>query len=119
MLLPSFNVIVVSLRAMTMLTFDTVTVLVAVNPPSDVVTVIEAVPGATPVTTPLLSTEAIDVSSEDHVTFWLVALLGVIDAVRVCVKPTVRLNDGGLTVTPVTAVPVTFTVDVRLTVTGI
>ena len=34
-------------------------------------------------------------------------------------NPTVILKDDGLTVTPVTAVPVTFTVAVRFTVMGI
>ena len=54
--------------------FSTVTVLVAVYPPSSVVTVMTAVPSLIPVTTPFLSTEAIEESLEDQETFWLVAL---------------------------------------------
>jgi hypothetical protein len=82
--------------------FSTVVVDVAVKPPSVVVTVIVAVPGPTAVTTPLVLTDAMDAFDEAHVTAEVVALLGAIAAVRVCVWPTFNVIEVGEMVTPVT-----------------
>ena len=61
----------------------TVTVHVAVLDPSDVVTVIDAVPAAFAVTMPLEDTVAIDVLLDVQVTDLSVAFEGVTVAVRV------------------------------------
>ena len=80
----------------------TVTADEAVNPPSVVFTVIDATPGPTAVTTPLVLTDAMDVFDEAHVTADVVALLGAIAAVRVCVWPKFNVIEVGEMVTPVT-----------------
>ncbi len=70
--------------------FVTVTVHEAVLLPSDVVTVIDAVPAAFAVTTPLDETVATDVLFDDQVTPWLVALDGLTVALSAPVDPTTR-----------------------------
>src|SRR5687767_5578428 len=60
---------------------------VAVLPPSCVVTVIVALPAATPVTRPLLLTVATEELLVDHVTVLFVALEGDTVAVNCCVEP--------------------------------
>lgn len=96
----------------------TVTEQVAVKLPSSVVTVMVAVPAATAVTLPVLSTVATLVSLEDQVTFLLVALAGFTVATRVAVAPpTVRVSVLWSRVTPVTGTVygvVSFTVTVRV-----
>jgi hypothetical protein len=82
----------------------TVTLQVAVFPPSTVVTVIVADPAATAVTLPLVDTVATLVLPLRHVTFWLLAFDGVIVASRVSVPPTRMLVDV-FKETPVTATP--------------
>jgi hypothetical protein len=80
----------------------TVTALLAVLPPSTVLTVMVAFPAPTAVTTPLF-TVATPVLLLDHVTFLFVAFVGVTVAVRVAVAPpTARLRVDGASVTPVT-----------------
>jgi hypothetical protein len=81
----------------------TVTVQVAVCPPSLVVTVIVAVPGDTAVTLPFPSTVATDPFDDDHVTVLSVASAGDTVAVRVRVAPSVRDIELLLRVTPVTS----------------
>jgi hypothetical protein len=71
----------------------TVTVQVAVIPPSTVLTVIIAFPAATALTTPVAETVAIAVLLLLHVTFLFVALVGETVAINVSVPPTVRLVD--------------------------
>ena len=78
----------------------TVTVQLAVWLPSSVVTVIFALPVATPVTTPLL-TVATDALFELHVTFLFTASAGATVAVRVIVLPCFTDADVLLRVTPV------------------
>src|SRR4051812_26952469 len=78
-------------------------VLVAVLFPSCVVTVIVAVPGATPVTNPDAFTVAIPVLLEVHDTVLFAALAGDTVAVSCTVALTFRLADVGVTLTPVTA----------------
>ena len=80
----------------------TVTVQAAVLLPSSVLTVIIADPGAQAVTTPAAVTDAIAVLLLLQLTFWFVALEGLIIAVRVSVLPTKMLVDV-FTDTPVTA----------------
>ena len=80
----------------------TVTVQVAVFPPSSVVTVMVAVPALLAVTVPSVSTVATLVSLLAQVTFLLVALSGVMVAVRASVSPSVRLKVVLSSVTPVT-----------------
>jgi hypothetical protein len=77
--------------------------------------VMVAVPALTAVTVPLL-TVATPLLLLDHVTFLFVALLGATVATSVSLLPTVRLVDGLLSVTPVTATlaEVTVTVAVSL-----
>jgi hypothetical protein len=89
-------------------TFVVLTVIadVAVNPPLTVVTVIVALPAATPDTTPAELTVATAVLLELHVTLLLVALVGTTVAVNVVVEPTFTLTDVGATVTPVTGTSV-------------
>ena len=79
-------------------------ILVAVFPPSCVVTVMVALPAATADTSPELLTVATDVLSELQVTVLLVAVEGEIVAVNCCVAFIERLAVAGLTVTPVTAI---------------
>jgi len=94
----------------------TVTVQAAVLLPSAVVTVIVAVPAATAVTTPPAVTVATVGAPLLHVTFWLVALEGVIVALRVSVLPTITLADDLFRVTPVTATTALLTVTVQVAV---
>ena len=77
---------------------------VAVYEPSSVVTVIMAVPAATPVTTPAELTVATVVSLLVHAMSVSEASLGLIVAVRVEVLPTDKARVELLNVTPVTAV---------------
>ena len=70
--------------------------------PSSVVTVMVAVPSATAVTLPFSFTVATLVSLLSHVTFWLVALPGVMVAVRVPPFPGFRDRVLGDSDTPVT-----------------
>jgi len=83
----------------------TVTAQVAVLLPSWVVTVMLAVPAATPTTVPPL-TCATAVLLLDHVTFLLVALLGAMVAVRLSVPPMTMLVEVLFRDTPVTAMDV-------------
>jgi len=77
---------------------------VAVNPPSTVVTVTVAVPGATGATTPVALTVATDVLLEDHVTDLSVASAGETVATSVVDPPaTVRFNAERSSDTPATA----------------
>ncbi len=75
----------------------------AVLLPSCVVTVIVAVPTATPVTRPELLTVAKEVFDELQVTVLFVAFEGATVAVSCWVAPTLIEAVVGLTVTPVTA----------------
>ncbi len=72
--------------------FATLTLQVAVFPPSSVVTVMVASPALRAVTFPLSSTDAMPVLSDFHVTFLLVALSGLTVAVRFSEEPSVRVN---------------------------
>jgi hypothetical protein len=79
----------------------TVTLQVAVLPPSTVVTVIVADPAAFAVTRPFATVTTLLLLLL-HVTLWLLALDGVITAVRVSVPPTIMFVDA-FKETPVTA----------------
>ena len=57
--------------------FTTLTVIVSVNPPSSVVTVIIAEPTATPDAMPFSLMVTADSSEEVNVTFWFVAFAGI------------------------------------------
>ncbi len=94
----------------------TVTLLVAVLPPSSVLTVMAAEPAATPDTTPTALTVATEVLLEDQFTFLLVALAGDTVADKVVVFPLLRVSEVGETLTLETAteVLVTFTVAVAV-----
>ena len=81
----------------------TVTVTLAVFPPSLVFTVMVAVPGPTAVTTPLASTVATLLSEEDHSTSRFVAFSGVTVAVSAAFSPGSRSSLSLSMVTPVTA----------------
>jgi hypothetical protein len=80
----------------------TVTAQVAVLPPSCVVTVIVAVPAATPVTRPLFDTVAMLLLPLVHVTLLFVALSGFTVAVSPSVPPTVISDVVMFNDTPVT-----------------
>ena len=82
--------------------FVTVTSQVAVLPPSSVVTVIVAVPSATPVTLPELSTVAIDGALLSQVIFLLPALSGSTVADSFIVPPMFTSIESLSKVTPVT-----------------
>ena len=82
---------------------DTVTVAFAVRPPSFVLTVMVAVPAATPVTTPAASTRAILELLELQVTPWLLAFDGLIVLAMVRVAPVESVKDVGDMLTPVVA----------------
>jgi hypothetical protein len=105
-----------------MLITVTVTVQGTVKPPSTVVTVINAVPEDTAVTVPfnpLADTVAIEGALLLHDTLLLVALDGVMVAVKVSELPIVIVVDDLFKVTPVTATlppppPVTVTVQVAV-----
>ena len=94
----------------------TVTVHVAVFPPSLVFAVIVAVPAAFAVTTPEEDTVATEVLLEDQVTDLSVAFEGVIVAVSVCVSPTVMDIEVLFRLTPVTETVLAFTVTVHVAV---
>ena len=94
----------------------TVTVQVAVFPPSLVFTVILAVPAAFAVTTPEEDTVATDVLSDDQVTDLLVAFEGVTVAVSVCVSPAVMDRVVLFRETPVTGTVAALTVTVQVAV---
>ena len=79
----------------------TVTVQVAVNPPSSVFTVIVAVPPATPVTSPLFTVTTLGLL-DDQLTPLFVALVGVIKWLSVVVLLTPISNVLLPSVTPVT-----------------
>jgi hypothetical protein len=66
----------------------TVTVQLAVFPPSAVVTVMRAVPELTPVTVPSDATVATNALSVDQVALWFVALAGLIAGISRSVPPT-------------------------------
>ena len=70
----------------------TVTTQVAVLLPSSVVAVMVAVPGATAVTLPLVSTVATPGALLSQVTDLSVALSGVMAAIRVSLLPTSRVK---------------------------
>ena len=85
-----------------MLSFSTVTVVVAVILPSTVSTIIDVVPALIAVTTPLF-TVAIFGVVDFHVTFLFVAFAGCTSAVNVWVSPSFSVMFFGVKVTPVTA----------------
>jgi hypothetical protein len=93
-------------------TVPVVTVIadVAVFAPSCVVTVMVALPKATPVTKPVELTVATDALLVLHVTFLFVAFEGATVAVNCVVAPTFTLALVGDTVTPVTGTVVLLTV---------
>lgn len=92
----------------------TVTVHEAVLLPSDVVTVIDAVPASFAVTTPLFDTVATDVLLDDHETPVLVALEGETVAVRLPVLPATRLIVERFKETPVTEIVAAVTETVQV-----
>jgi hypothetical protein len=102
-----FKVVGLRLTPITgMLVVPIVTAHVAVLAPSTVVTVTIEVPGDTGVTTPMPLTVAIEVLVLVQLTFVLVALDGVIVAIRLPVEPpTNMLKVVGLMLTPVTETP--------------
>jgi hypothetical protein len=88
---------------------ETVTAHVAVLLPSWVVTVMVAVPSATPVTVadrPLPDIDATELLLLDQETFLFVALLGAMETVRLSVPPMVMLVEVLFRDTPVTAIDV-------------
>jgi hypothetical protein len=99
-------------------TVEVVTVIVdvAVFDPSCVVTVMVAVPAATPETNPLALTVATNVLLDAQLTVLLVAFAGATAAVSCWVAPTASDTEVGETVTPVTAtfVVVTLIADVAV-----
>ena len=92
----------------------TVTLQVAVFPPSSVVTVTTASPAFTAVTLPAPSTVATSVLSELHATFLLSALSGFTVAVSVSASPSVRVSSVTSRVTPVTFTALAFTVTAQV-----
>ena len=80
----------------------TVTLQVAVFPPSSVVTVMVASPAFTPVTLPLASTVAMAASLDFQATFLFAASLGATVAVSVSLSPTRSVIVALFNVTPVT-----------------
>jgi cytochrome b561 len=91
----------------------TVTVQEAVLPASEVVTVIVANPELTPVTKPLFDTVATAVLLLFHVTFWFVALAGVMVGIRVSVPLTSMAVLALFNDTPVTLTTLALTVTVQ------
>ena len=81
-------------------------ILMAVFPPSCVVTVIVALPAAIAVTSPVLSTVATDVLPELQVIFLFVASDGKTKVVNCWVAFTEMVADVGVTLTPVAGVVV-------------
>ena len=94
----------------------TVSVHVAVNPPSAVVTVMVLEPAAIAVTLPAASTIATDGVPDVHVTFLFVALEGLTVTDMVYVLPAARERVDGFSVTPVTEVCNALTVNVHVAV---
>jgi hypothetical protein len=92
----------------------TVTAQVAVLLPSTVVTVMFALPMATPVTKPLADTVAIAGALLLNVTALLVALSGVTMGINCSVPPTGMFKDGILNDTPVTDTALTVTAQVAV-----
>jgi hypothetical protein len=92
----------------------TVTVQVAVLPPSFVLTVIVAVPVEMAVTTPLLPTVATEALLELQETVGSVALDGLTVAMRVCLSPSVMVMLLLSSVTPVTETTFALTVTVQV-----
>ncbi len=100
---PPFSIVALVLFSVTPVTeVLTVTSQVAVLPPSAVVTLIVAVPFAFAVTTPSLVTVATPVSLLLHITFLLLASLGMTVAVRYKVPPFSIVALVLFSVTPVT-----------------
>jgi nicotinic acetylcholine receptor alpha-3 len=95
---------------------STVTTQVAVLFPSFVVTVIVAVPFATAVTSPLASTVATAVLSDDQVTEGSVAVSGVTVAIKSIVALGFKVTAVGVTLTLVTSVTLVSTVTTQLAV---
>ena len=95
-LVPTLDTVTVKVGAWT------VTVQEAVCPPSSVITLMTAGPGLTAVTRPDAFTVATAVSLLLHVTFMLVAFVGLTVAVSCSVPPAVRVMVDVLRVTPVT-----------------
>ena len=110
---PTLSVAVVLFSVTPVTRCSTVIVLVAECPPSAVVTVIVAVPGAMAVTNPLAFTVATAELLLDHVTFLLVASAGTTVAVSVVVEPTLSVA-AGVTVTPVGGITCSLTVTVAV-----
>ena len=94
----------------------TVTVQVAVLPPSDVLTVTTVEPTFLAVTTPLELTVAMDVFSDDQVTPLSVASEGETVATNVAVLPTCKVNEEEFRDTPVTETVEAFTVTEQVAV---
>jgi len=92
----------------------TVMTLVAIRPPSAVLTVMVAVPDLTPVIRPVSLTVATEESLELQVTFLLEAVAGATVAVNCCVRPIFTFAVAGAKVTPVTGI--TFTVTLAVAV---
>ena len=91
----------------------TVTLQVAVLPPSFVVTVTVASPAAFASTLPLSSTVATSGLSELQLTLLSVASEGFTVAVRVLLSPTTSVRSVMSSVTPLTAMPFAFTVTLQ------
>ena len=85
----------------------------AIKPPSSVVTVTVAEPSEIAATTPPDDTVATEVLLLLHVTFWFVALEGVIVGARVTVPPTSMLAEVLSRKTPVTLTMLALTVTVQ------
>lgn len=94
----------------------TVMVLVAVYPPSAVLTVITELPAETPVTSPDVLTVAAPVFDDVQVTLLFVAFEGNTVAVSCWVFPLTILAEAGVTLTPVTGTVVVVTVIVLVAV---
>ena len=98
---PSYTKVKSSIEIISIFSY-TSSVASAVCPPSSVVTVIVTIPCPTPVTRPFSSTVAIDVSSDDQLTFLLLAFLGSTVAVSWIVFGVKRYSSFGLTLTLLT-----------------
>jgi len=112
---PRTNIVALDGETVTVETGTDVTVTVAVPVFPSLVAVIVTVPGATPVTTPLVDTVAIDEALVDHVTVRPVSVLpftSLVVALNVDVPPTTTVAVDGVTVTVATGAGVTVTVAV-------
>ncbi len=103
-LAPTARERVVLFRVTPVTALVTVTWQAAVLPPSSVVAVMVAVPGAMAVTFPVASTVAIFSSLVLHFTVLLVAFSGATVAVSVSLAPAARANSVLFRVTPVTGI---------------